>query len=81
MTSTNPEIIREFFPKFLKAKRKSLKITQEELAERANSAVRYIGHLEQGSRQPSLTVFSALAYALESSPSVMMQELEEQAIE
>lgn len=61
----------------LRRRRNALRITQEELADRAGTAVRYVGHLERGTRQPTLSMFCALAYALELSPTELMASFEE----
>ena len=71
------DIYRETFAVVLRRERTALKITQEELADRAETAVRYIGHLEGGTRQPSISTFCALAYALETTPSEFMKTFQD----
>ncbi len=68
---------KQAFATLLRKKRNSLQITQEELAFRADVAVRYIGHLEGGERQPTIAVFCALAYALDTTPDMFMKELQQ----
>ena len=68
---------RDAFAVVLRRQRTALKITQEELADRAGTAVRYIGHLEGGTRQPSISTFCSLAYALETTPADFMRTLQD----
>lgn len=77
MSSEKIEIYRDAFSTTLRKKRNSLNISQEELADRAGAAVRYIGHLERKTRQPTISVLCELAYALETTPSEFMVEIEE----
>ena len=51
--------------------RKSLKISQEELAFRINSARNYIGCIERGEKVPSITILMDISIAL----SCTLQEL------
>lgn len=46
------------------AHRKALGLTQAELAERAGISTAFIGHIERGSRIPSLATMVAIADAL-----------------
>lgn len=71
------EIYRKTFPAVLRRKRSILKLTREQLAERADTAVRYIAHLEDGTRQPTLSTFCKLAYALEIDPAKFMKEFQD----
>lgn len=50
--------------KKIQRKRKSLKITQEELAEKVNISTVYVGYIEQGRYAPSLEVLEKIARAL-----------------
>lgn len=47
--------------KRIKQKRMAQKMTQEQLAERTNLSVAYIGMLERGKRTPSLETFIVIA--------------------
>lgn len=61
--STVSELIVRFGLR-VKELRKSLGITQEELAERAEVSKDYIGLIERGLRSPSLTTIAKLAESL-----------------
>ena len=45
--------------------RKSVRLTQEELAERTNLSVNYIAFIESGRRSPSLTTLQKIAISLQ----------------
>ncbi|NRB13250.1 MAG: helix-turn-helix transcriptional regulator [Rhizobiales bacterium] len=75
MESGKTEIYKDAFPIVLKSHRKLAKLTQEQLAEKANIAVRFVQHLEAGKYQPSISTFCELAYALNTSPDKFMLEL------
>ena len=66
----------------VKARRGALRISQEELAHRAELSRTFIGRIEVGSSQLSLTGIVALAKALEVAPDVFVRStLERQAHE
>ena len=50
--------------KNIREKRNSIKISQEELAFRINSARNYIGCIERGEKVPSITILLDIANAL-----------------
>lgn len=50
--------------KKIKKRRKVQKLTQEELAEKANISLVYMGYIEQGRYAPSLEVLEKIAKAL-----------------
>jgi transcriptional regulator with XRE-family HTH domain len=58
--------IREF--------RKASGLTQEQLAEKVDIAPQYLSHLENGQRIPSLRTIIALAQELNTTPSVLLAE-------
>lgn len=62
------------FAKKIRLRRYELELTQEQLAERANFHVNYIGGIERGERNLSLESIIALAKALECSPKDLMPE-------
>jgi len=62
------------FAKKVRLRRYELGLTQEQLAERANFHVNYIGGIERGERNPSVESVVALAKALEISPKELMPE-------
>lgn len=62
------------FAKNVRKRRHELELTQEELAERADFHVNYIGGIERGQRNPSLESIVLLARALKLSPKDLMPE-------
>jgi len=62
------------FAKKVRLRRYELGLTQEQLAERANFHVNYIGGIERGERNPSVESVVTLAKALEISPRELMPE-------
>lgn len=72
-TTKKSPILIEFARK-VRLRRYELQLTQEQLAERANFHVNYIGGIERSTRNPSLTSIVALANALEISPKDLMSD-------
>lgn len=62
------------FAAIVRNRRHELNMTQEELAERADFHVNYIGGLERGTRNPSLVSLTILAKALAISPKDLIPE-------
>lgn len=62
----NPVIIQ--FAKKVRLRRHDLGLTQEQLAELSEFSVAYIGGIERGVRNPSLTTIVKLAKALKLNP-------------
>lgn len=58
----------------IRAYRKALNMTQEELAEKAEISLSFLGHLERGARQPSLETLVTLANALGASTDSLLQD-------
>ena len=52
------------FSEILREQREAAGLTQEVLAERADTSVRFISFLETGRRQPSLSAIAALSHGL-----------------
>jgi transcriptional regulator with XRE-family HTH domain len=52
--------------KMIRRKRKSLKLTQEQLAARARIDKHYLSRIEKGKQQPSLNFLDKIAQAFES---------------
>lgn len=52
------------FAEILREQREAAGLTQEALAERADTSVRFISFLETGRRQPSLSAIAALSRGL-----------------
>ena len=78
MKTTNTKPVRARLAKVLKAQRKSLGLTQEELAGRAGLAVQYISMLERNIRQPTITTVFELSQALELSASEFIKLVEDE---
>jgi transcriptional regulator with XRE-family HTH domain len=62
------EVVLRAFGQALAARRKTAQLTQESLAELSGLHRNYIGDLERGERNPTLTTLVSLARALECSP-------------
>ena len=58
----------------IRAQRKQMKITQEELAERAEISNSFMGHIERGTRKASLDTFVKICNALRVSPNLLLQD-------
>jgi transcriptional regulator with XRE-family HTH domain len=56
---------QKLFGKKIKAIRRSREMTQERLAELSGLSLQYIGEIERGTRNPSLTSMESLATALD----------------
>lgn len=65
---------KKFFGLRVKETRKSLKLTQEELAEKADIGVVYLGEIERGLKSPSITVFAKIAKALDVSADYLLRD-------
>ena len=76
MDGAETEPIKQAFGKVLRAKRKALGLSQEELAGRAGIAMRYVSLLECNNRQPTISTLYLLAQALEMSLGDFMSEIE-----
>ncbi|MGA8165023.1 MAG: helix-turn-helix transcriptional regulator [Waddliaceae bacterium] len=62
------------FAAIVRRRRYELSLTQEELAERANFHVNYVGGIERAERNPSLTSLANLAKGLECSTKDLLPE-------
>ncbi len=56
----------------VRVRRRSLRLSQEELAHRVGVDVRYLGGIERAQENPSLKVIVALAEALDCSPTDLL---------
>lgn len=56
----------------VKARRKQLKLTQEELAEKVDISASFLGHIERGTRTASLETVVKLCNCLKVSPSLLL---------
>jgi transcriptional regulator with XRE-family HTH domain len=56
--------IRELLGRRIREIRKQRKLTQEELAERAGTDVKYLGGIERGTENPTIAMLEKLAHAL-----------------
>ena len=62
------------FAAMVRKRRYALSLTQEELAEKCDFHVNYIGGIERGERNPSLTSLGVLAKGLECSVKDLLPE-------
>lgn len=62
------------FAKNVRKRRHELELTQEQLAEKADFHVNYIGGIERGERNPSLESIVLLARALKLPPKDLMPD-------
>lgn len=62
------------FAKNVRNRRHAQELTQEELAEKANLHVNYIGGIERATRNPTLETIVSIARALKISPKDLMPE-------
>ena len=58
----------------IRARRKELSLSQEELARRCNIDRSYMGQIERGNANPSLAVIDAIAFALAVTASELLRE-------
>lgn len=63
----------EAMGKVIRAKRKEMKLTQKDLANRVGISTAFCGHIERGSRKASLETVVAIANVLELSLDKMLQ--------
>jgi len=49
----------------IRVERKRLKLTQEELAEKANISANFLGHIERGTKRPTLDTLKKIADVLQ----------------
>ena len=58
----------------IRLKRKEMGITQAEMAERCGVSVPFIGHIERGSRAPSMESFLVICRVLHVTPDFLLQD-------
>lgn len=58
----------------IRAQRKQMKMTQEELAEKAEISNSFLGHIERGTRKASLDTLVKICNALKASPNLLLQD-------
>lgn len=75
MDRSNPALVLAF-AHILRQRREAAGLTQEALAERADTSVRFISFLETGRRQPSLSALAALSQGLGISITELVEDLE-----
>lgn len=68
--------IEQVFGLILKKNRIDMRLSQEELAHRANLDRTYISLLERGQRKPTLNTIFVLATSLDIKPSDLIKEVE-----
>ena len=66
------------FRRVLKTERKRVGLTQEDLAFQCDIDRTFVGLLESGKRQPSLSVFFALARGLQLTPQALLELVDQQ---
>ena len=64
----------EALGKRIRAQRKQMKMTQEELAEKAEISNSFLGHIERGTRKASLDTLVKICNALKASPNLLLQD-------
>lgn len=76
MSDINEQKIIEAFGQVLKSKREELGLTQEQLAFSIDSHFTHISRLENGHKQPTLTMIFKLADALKINPEYFINEVD-----
>jgi transcriptional regulator with XRE-family HTH domain len=74
-----PDKLEAIFGQILRRRREEAGLTQEDLGHAAGLSRNYIGMLERGERVPTIVVVRQLAFALGTSMSVLVQELDQAA--
>jgi transcriptional regulator with XRE-family HTH domain len=64
------------FGKIIADMRQAARLSQEELAERADIHRTYVSQIERGLKSPTLVMLFRLAKALDTTPSRMLKQLE-----
>lgn len=80
MDNAETDAIKKAFGTVLRAKRKALGYSQEELAGRAGIAMRYVSLLECNQRQPTISTLYLLAQGLGISLGEFVSEIEKKTI-
>ncbi|MGB9619959.1 MAG: helix-turn-helix domain-containing protein, partial [Armatimonadota bacterium] len=74
MRRTKVRLLLKTLAEHMRERRKSLGLSQEQLADRAGLSPNYVAKLELEKRAPSLSVLNALADALEVTVSELLSE-------
>jgi transcriptional regulator with XRE-family HTH domain len=69
--------LQQVFASRIRALRQAKGLTQEQLAEKADIAPQYLSRLENAHQVPSLDTIAEIAEALDTSPSVLLAEPQE----
>ncbi len=77
---TQKEPICQTFGRSVRRYRQSLGLSQEALADKANIHRTYIGGIERGERNPTLTMIQRIASALGVSPDKLLKSREEESL-
>jgi transcriptional regulator with XRE-family HTH domain len=64
------------FGKIIAGLRQAAKLSQEELADRADIHRTYVSQIERGLKSPTIVMLLRLSKALETTPSKLMRQLE-----
>ena len=75
MERVNSEVVGAF-AKVLSAARAEAGLSQEKLAEQANISTRHVSYLENGDRQPTLSILRALSEGLGLPMSELLRRVE-----
>lgn len=67
--------LKEVMARNLRRARHDMKLTQEELADRAGLSMRYVGAIERGDVSASVTVLGRIADALEIEPGELLKKV------
>ena len=68
------ELIHHYLGRNLRQRRKSLKLTQEEFAEICGLHRTYVGAIERGERNITLSTLASIAVALHTQPQNLIKE-------
>lgn len=80
MSGARDEALIKAFGEVLRGERQSAGLTQEQLAGRAELDRTFIGMLESGKRQPSLSAICAIAHGVGITPSALVDSTVKRAL-
>lgn len=62
------------FGKRIRSRRRSMRLTQEQVAEQVGISLSFLGHIERGTRKASLETLVSICNVLKTSPSVLLRD-------
>jgi transcriptional regulator with XRE-family HTH domain len=71
-----PKQLSQLLGQVIRRRRENSGLTQEDLGHRSGLSRNYVGMLERGERSPTVHVIYQLAIAMETTMSVLIQELD-----